>query len=421
VETEGKYRPRLVDAELAQIMTGLGAVVVEGPRACGKTWTATNLASSRLDVDVDPTVQVAMETDPALLLRGPVPRLLDEWQLRPELWDLVRREVDARQLPGQFILTGSATPTETARTHSGAGRFGWVRMRPMSLWESGDSTGQVQLQDLIEQNAIGADLDQRSVGEMAHLIVRGGWPETVGKPATAARAFASSHLRALSEVDLSRFTARQRDPVRVRRLLRSLARAESSSTSVRAIATDVGQSADQTISRSTVIDHLHALDQLMVSDDLPAWSAALRSRATLRTVPVRHLADPSLAAAALGAGVERLTGDLNTLGLLFESLVIRDLRVYAQALGGEVYHYRDSNGHEIDAIIELADGSWGACEIKLGTRATERAAASLAAAVDQIDTKVTGPPAFMAVVTGSGFAARRADGVYVVPIGTLRP
>jgi len=402
-------------------MTGLGAVVVEGPRACGKTWTATNLASSRLDVDVDPIVQPAMETDPALLLRGPTPRLLDEWQLQPDLWDLVRREVDTRQLPGQFILTSSATPAETARTHSGAGRFGWVRMRPMSLWESGDSTGQVQLRDLFKQNAIEADLDQRSVGEIAHLIVRGGWPETVGKPETAARAFASSHLRAVSEVDLSRFTTRRRDPVRVRRLLRSLARAESSATSVRAITIDVGQSADQMISRSTVIDYLHALDQLMVSDDLPAWSATLRSRATLRTVPVRHLVDPSLSAAALGGGVERLVSDLNTLGLLFESLVVRDLRVYAQTLGGDVYHYRDSNGHEIDVVIELADGSWGACEIKLGARATERATASLTAAVGQIDVKVAGPPVFKAVITGNGLAMRRTDGVYVVPLGVLRP
>ncbi|MCL2736573.1 MAG: DUF4143 domain-containing protein [Propionibacteriaceae bacterium] len=417
----GEYRPRVVDAEVQRLLAALGAVVIEGPRACGKTWTATNAASSRLDVDVDPTVPVAMETDPTLLLRGATPRLLDEWQSEPSLWNLVRREVDARQSVGQFILTGSATPTPEATMHSGAGRFGWVRMRPMSGWESGDSTGEVSLRDLFAQADVAAAPDGRGVADAARLVVRGGWPETVALSSDDAAMFAASHLRAVAEVDLSQFTGRRRDPVRVRRLLRSLARAESSEASVRALTADVGQGGDQSVARTTVTDYLAGLQQAMVVEDQPAWSTALRSRATLRSTPVRHLADPSLAAAALGASAERLVTDVETLGLLFEALVVRDLRVYAQAIGGTVYHFRDSNGHEIDAIIELADGAWGACEIKLGARAVDKAADSLAKAVSQIDTRVVGQPAFLAVITGSGLTVRRSDGVYVVPIGVLKP
>ncbi|MCL2483515.1 MAG: DUF4143 domain-containing protein [Propionibacteriaceae bacterium] len=417
----GTYQPRIVDDELRESLSVLGAVVIEGPRACGKTWTATNVASSRLDVEVDPTITLAMETDPSLLLRGPVPRLLDEWQVHPALWDVVRREVDARQSPGQFILTGSAIPSAHARTHSGAGRFGWVRMRPMSLWESGDSTGEVTLRSLFNQEAIASDPVAHQVWDIARLVVRGGWPETVGLPDSHVSRFAASHLRAVSEIDLSQFGQPRRDTARVRRLLRSLARAESSEMSVRALTADVGQGDERTVSRNTVIDYLAALEQLMVTEDQPAWSAALRSRAVLRSTSVRRLADPSLAAAALGVTGERLVDDLETLGLLFESLVVRDLRVYAQVFGGQVYHFRDSYGHEIDAIIEHPDGTWGACEIKLGLGAADRASDSLRAAVDQIDTRVCGQPTFLAVITGTGLATRRSDGVYVLPVGAMRP
>jgi len=294
-------------------------------------------------------------------------------------------------------------------------------MRPMSLWESGDSTGEVTLRSLSNAETIVSDPVTHQVSDIARLVVRGGWPETVGLPDSYVSRFAASHLRAVSEVDLSQFGQPRRDAGRVRRLLRSLARAESSETSVRALTADIGQGNEQTVSRSTVIDYLGALEQLMVTDDQPAWSTALRSRAVLRSASVRRLADPSLAAAALGVTGERLVADLETLGLLFESLVVRDLRVYAQALGGQVFHYRDSNGHEIDAVIEYSDGTWGACEIKLGIGAADRAANSLCAAVDQIDTRVCGQPAFLAVITGTGIAMRRSDGVYVVPVGVLRP
>jgi len=419
--TTDAYRPRIADVQLQQLLEAQGAVVIEGPKACGKTWTASNLAASRVDVDIDPTVPLAMETDPRLLLQGATPRLLDEWQTRPTIWDWVRREVDARHQTGQFILTGSATPSQDARIHSGAGRIGWLRMRPMSLWESGDSTGQVRLNDLFEQANIASAPSTHTIPDLARLVVRGGWPETLNMSAATAQTYSQSYLRTMSEVDLSKFTGQRRDPVRVRRLLQSLARAESAETSVRSLTTDTGQGDDQTMSRDTVIDYLAALERSMVTEDQPAWSVSLRSRAELRNAPVRRLADPSLAAAALGAGVDRLMADLNTLGLLFESLVVRDLRTYAQALGGNVYHYRDSNNHEIDAVIELADGTWGACEIKLGVGAVDDATESLHDAVNQIDTTKAGKPAFLAVITGNGLSTRRKDGTYVVPIGALRP
>jgi predicted AAA+ superfamily ATPase len=415
-----EYRPRVVDSELRRALATAGAVVIEGPKACGKTATARQMAASELRVDTDPRVPLAIAVDPALLLDGTRPQLLDEWQVQPALWNHVRRAVDDRHQTGQFILTGSATPAADAARHSGAGRFARIRMRPMSLVETGHSTGAVSLQALFDGEAIRVSEPDLALTVLIERVLTGGWPGLQGlAPRDASRAV-RDYLASIQHVDLARVAGARRDPIKVGRLIASLARNIATKASVITLAKDAAHDGEE-IHRQTVSDYLDVLERLMVVEDQPAWSTHLRSSATLRKSPKRHFVDPSLAAAALRATPDTLYSDLNLFGLLFESLVLRDLRVYAQADDGAVSHYRDSTGLEVDAIVETGDGRWGAFEVKLGAGQIESAAAGLLRFQDRVDTTRAGKPSVLAVITPSGLGYRRADGVSVVPIGALGP
>ncbi|MDR0958876.1 MAG: DUF4143 domain-containing protein [Propionibacteriaceae bacterium] len=414
-----EYRPRVADADLSARLRRSGAVLVEGAKGCGKTWLASQAAASTVRVDVDPNVEAFMEVDPDRLLLGETPRLIDEWQMQPRLWNHIRRAIDDRGLPGQFILTGSATPDDDVRRHSGAGRFSVMRLRPMSLWESGHSTGEISLEGIRRGEPIptssdtGADLET-----LAELVIRGGWPSTLGWPLEDAGEYVRDYLDLLVNVDINRVSDAKRDPSRVRRLLSSIARNTATEVSISTLTRDTGGDGDP-LNRETAAAYLDALELLMVTDNQPAWSTALRDSATLRKSPKRHLVDPSLAAAALGATKESLLREPKTLGTLFESLVIRDLRVYAAAHRGEVFHYRDSADREIDAIIAYPDG-WIACEIKLGVGAAEKAAENLKQVASTIDSQTVGEPDARLVITGTGPNYRRSDRVVVLSIATMK-
>jgi predicted AAA+ superfamily ATPase len=359
-----------------------------------------------------------MEIDPKSVLTGAVPCLLDEWQEYPQIWNFVRREVDERRQKGQFILTGSATPDDDVRRHSGAGRFSVIRMRPMSFYEKGWSTGEVSLASLMRGEDPSSESVNLDLGELAEKITLGGWPGLIGESAADGLRFVGDYVSLIAEVDLSRVTDRRRDPYKVMRLLQSLARNISTEASITSLSKDIGGS-EGGMDDETAAEYLSALERLMAVDNLPAWNTHIRSSDTLRKSPKRHFADPSLAVGALGLSVDKLTADLNYFGLLFESLAIRDLRIYADANGGKAYHYRDSRGLEIDSVIEYADGTWGAFEIKLGIGAADAAALNLLKFGAKIDTEKTKAPSTLTVITGNGFAHRRSDGVNVVPLPTL--
>jgi len=414
------YCPRIADAELRACLASAGAVVIEGPKACGKTRMAQQLAASAVLLDVDPSARQALAVDPALVLAGARPRLLDEWQVEPALWNQVRRAVDACGEPGQFLLTGSAVPADDAARHTGAGRFSFLRLRPMTLLEIGAGQGGVSLAALLEGEPTSCADPGLAVADLAELVCRGGWPAQLGRPLAATSRAARDYLEQVRQVDVQRVDGRRRDPQRLGTLLRSLARNVATEVSLTTLAADAG-GADGPLDPRTVADHLQALERLMVLENQPAWRPHLRSKAALRQAPRRHFCDPSLAVAALGGSPDRLLKDLEWLGLLFESLVIRDLRVLAQALDGEVFHYRDNYGVEVDAIVQLRNGRWGAIEIKLGQGQVEAAASSLLRFRSQLDIGRTGEPAFLAVVCGSGYGYRRADGISVVPAGSLGP
>lgn len=413
------YRARIVDAELAAGLQATGAVLIEGPRGCGKTETARHAARSEVRLDVDDEARTAGLVAPAVLLEGDRPRLIDEWQLIPAVWNHVRREVDDHpDQTGQFILTGSAVPADDATRHSGALRFTRLRMRPMSLAETGHSTGDVSLAALFRGENPHARDPGLTINDLAERIAVGGWPGLLGRTPDQALVALRGYLDATRRVDLVRLDGVRRDPENVARVLRSLARNVATAASARSIAADVGGS-DGPIDHHTVLDYIGALMRLFVVEDLPAWSPALRSRSILRTAATRHFVDPSLAVAALDARPERLLRDVETLGLLFESLVVRDLRIYAQHLDANVFHYRDNNGLEADAVVQRRDGSWIAFEVKLGQAAIDGAAANLLRLADRVDTARHGKPAALAVVTGWGFGYRRPDGVAVIPVGAL--
>jgi predicted AAA+ superfamily ATPase len=412
------YRPRIVDDELRHRLNAAGAVVIEGPKACGKTETARQQAGSSVLLDIDAQARAAAQVDPSLVLEGAVPRLLDEWQVEPSIWNHVRRAVDARQAPGQFILTGSSVPPDQVDRHTGAGRFSFLRMRPMSLVESGESSGEINLRELFEGGEIHAADSGMTVSRLAEVITAGGWPAQQGASVTAASQAAIDYLQQVCTVDVAQVGGVRRDPLKVEALVRSLARNTGTEVAVTTLARDAGGS-DEALSRITVMEYLDALERLMVIEDQPAWAPHLRSTRQLRSSPKRHFVDPSLAVAALRAGPKRLLQDLNFLGLLFESLVIRDLRVLSQPLGGKVMHYRDNKGLEIDAIIELADGRWAAFEIKLGQRAIEQGAASLMKFRNLVDPEHRGEPVLLGVITGTGYGYVRKDGIAVIPIGAL--
>ncbi|MCI0584497.1 MAG: DUF4143 domain-containing protein [Chloroflexi bacterium] len=413
------YRPRVVDAELASLLGATGAVLIEGPRASGKTETALQAAASFVRLDIDANARATAVAAPDVVLQGARPRLIDEWQLVPEIWNHVRHEVDASGgSAGQFILTGSAVPADDGVRHSGAGRFSRLRMRPMSLAEAGFSTGDVSLARLLAGNAARAVEPGLKIADLAERIAVGGWPGLLDRSVEQALAALRGYVGETTRIDLARVDGVARDPENVARVLRSLARHVAASTSARAIAADVG-GVDGPIDHHTVLDYVSALSRVFVVENLSAWSPALRSRTLLRSAPTRHFVDPSLAVAALDASPERLLRDIRTLGLLFESMVVRDLRIYAQSMGAEVFHYRDSSNLEADAIVQLRDGRWAAFEVKLSPTAVDDASATLRRVADRVDADRHGRPIALAVITGWGFGYRRSDGVDVVPIGAL--
>ena len=418
------YLPRVADAVLDEALEASGAVLIEGPKWCGKTRTAEHRAASAIflqDPDRAEGYLRAVDTKPSLLLEGPVPRLIDEWQTAPVLWDAVRFAVDRRAATGQFILTGSAVPRDGVTQHTGTGRIARLLLRPMSLFESGESNGAVSLRDLFNGAGDVTGLSPLSVEGLAFALARGGWPATVrGTAPEVALRRVFDYVDAVVELDVSRVDGVTKSPVRVRALLRSLARHTATQASLATIRADLEVN-DATSSDKTITAHLDALRRIFVVEDLPAWNPALRSRTPLRTSVTRHFVDPSIAVAALRASPGALLADFNTFGLLFESLCVRDLRVYSQPIDGEVFHYRDKSGLEADAVVQLKDGRWGAVEVKMGVRETDLAAQHLLALADRVDADRLRPPSFLMVLTATEVAYRRPDGVQVVPIGCLRP
>jgi predicted AAA+ superfamily ATPase len=407
-----------VDEELARRLETIGAVLIEGPKACGKTATATQVAKTIFRFDEDEAARIAVRLAPERLFDNPTPILFDEWQTEPDIWNRVRRQVDDRQGRGLYILTGSATPNDDANRHSGAGRFGVIAMRPMSLFESGHSTGDVSLAGLFAGEAPTADGTRLKFEDLIQRIVVGGWPELIDADENDARDWLSDYLTQIAEVDVQTLGTR-RNPRNVRRLLASLGRAVGQATKGSELAKDVG-GADGPIAKETLAGYLDALDRVHLLDDSEAWRPHMRSRARLRTSPVRYFVDPSLGPAALNIGSAELIADPQALGFHFEALAIRDLRSYAQSLRGVVDSWRDSNGNEVAAIITTRAG-WGAFEIKLNPAAVDNAAAALRRFAANVDTTVHGEPKVLGVITSTGYAGRRNDGIHVIPISALGP
>lgn len=418
-----KYLPRVCDDLLAFRLRSKGAVLVEGPKWCGKTTTCVQQAHSILYMQAPDSREQNMrmaELSPQLLLDGDTPRLIDEWQDAPSLWDAIRFEVDRRDEFGQFILTGSSVPVDVHKTaHSGTGRIARMRMRPMSLLESQDSSGSVSLKDMFAGKRPMAQAQVGTMEDLAFLVCRGGWPKAIGQKQDVALQQAIDYVDALTSVDISRVDGVNRNESSARTLLRSYARFSSSQGTLESIRRDMDSVA--ALGESTFSSYIEALRRLFVIEDLEAWSPNLRSKTAIRTSLTRHFVDPSIAVAALGASPADLVADLNTFGLLFESMCIRDLRIYTSALGGSVAHYRDKSGLEVDSVIHLRDGSYGFVEIKLGGEsAIEQGAQSLKKIAKKIDQKRMGSPAFLMVLVGLGdFSYCREDGVMVVPVRAL--
>ena len=421
-----KYRKRIADAILSRKLEGKGAVLIEGPKWCGKTTTAEQIAGSVLYMD-DPEKKeqniTMADLSPKRLLQGASPRLIDEWQLAPKLWDAIRFEVDHRGELGQFILTGSAVPSDTKEiTHSGTGRFAWLTMRPMSLYESGDSTGQVSLKDLFDGGTKVDGSSKLNIERLAFLVCRGGWPQAIDMRDEIALDQATDYYDAVVHSDINRADGIRKNTEKVKRLMRSYARNQGTQIPNTVLAQDVIDNDESPIGEETVSLYVNALRKIFVVEDMPAWNPNLRSRTAIRSSDTRYYIDPSIAAAALGIGPNDLINDLNTFGFLFETLCVRDLRVFADALNGEVYHYRDKDGLECDAVIHLRNGKYGLIEIKLGgDKLIEEGAKTLKSLRDKIDTDKMNAPSFLMVITGTGdYAYLRPDGVSVVPIGCLK-
>jgi predicted AAA+ superfamily ATPase len=418
------YLARVSDEKLALLLQAKGAVLIEGPKWCGKTSSAQEKAKSVLymqDPDTSKANILIAKTKPSLLLEGKTPRLLDEWQVAPELWNAVRFAVDKRCQNGQFILTGSVIPTRTDDMHTGTGRIARMKMRTMSLFETRDSNGDISLERLFNGNKEKVESKSNiSIEQMAFLINRGGWPAVAHeKNEKIALATANDYLEAIANEDISKADGIEKNPDRVKALLRSLARNISSEARTSTILNDLAKN-DETLSQVTIVQYIDALKKIFVIEDLPAWSAKLRSKTAIRTTAKRHFVDPSIATAALRATPKKLLSDFETFGLLFESLCIRDLRVYAESNDGHVYHYRDKNGLEIDSIIQLADGRWGAVEIKMGAGEIEDACKVLLKLEKVVDTKKMKKPSFLMVLTATEYAFQMDNGVWVVPLGCLK-
>ena len=415
------YRSRIVDDLLAVRLRAVPTVVIEGARGSGKTAAARQHARSEVRFDVDSHARALAELDPAAVIEGPEPRLLDEWQHAPAIWNHVRRASDEGRRPGRFILTGSAAPADDATRHTGAGRISRIWLRPMTLFETGHSNGVASMRSLLSSSRVAGTAREASMSDVTEALCRGGWPANIEAGTAAAQQYVRDYLDEIHRADIDNSGGRGRDPVGMRRLLRSLARNTATEASHSTLATDAG--GERPLHRDTVRAYIAALERVFVVEDQPAWSARLRSRSRLRRASKRHFVDPSLAVAALRAGPRRLVRDLELLGLLFESLVLRDLRVYAGACDGEVYHYRDNTGLEVDAVVETAAGEWLAAEAKLGgDKAIDTAARSLLKLRSRVDTDAVGEPAKLMVITAvGGYCYDRPDGVAVVPITALGP
>ena len=419
------YKKRIADTLLKEKLAGKGAVLIEGPKWCGKTTTAEMVAKSTVYISDPRNFKQNLflaDTAPEVLLRGDVPLLIDEWQLAPKLWDAVRFEVDKRKEVGQFILTGSAVPCDLSEiNHTGTGRFSWLKMRPMSLLESGESNGSVSLLNLFSHNDEIYGKSQFSLEDIAFFACRGGWPVSTYLSGKLALNQAIDYFDAVVNSDISRVDNVKRNPEKAKSILRSFARHQGTQIGDDAICSDISSNDDGQMSRITVRSYIDAFKKIFVIEDMPSWNPNLRSKTAIRTSDTRYFVDPSIAAASLGFGPGDLMNDLKTFGLVFETLAIRDLRIYAQAVDGNVYHYRDKNGLECDAVIHLRNGNYGLIEIKLGSdKLIEEGCATLKKLYNAIDTTKMKSPSFKMVLTASGnFAYKRKDGIFVVPITTL--
>ena len=421
------YKKRIADILLEEKLEAMGAVLIEGPKACGKTTTAEQLAKSVLYMDDPASIQQNLqlaETNVKRLLQGDTPRLIDEWQIAPQIWDAVRFETDHRKGDGLFMLTGSAVPADDSKIHhTGAGRFAWLTMRPMTLWESGESSGEVSLESLFSMPDKVDGGSSLKMEDIAYVICRGGWPKSLYKKTQkAALRQVTEYFEAITRSDISRVDDVGRDEFRAKRLMRSYARLQGAMASIPTIVEDMKTNETEGMSDETVVSYIKALKKIFVIEDMPAWNPNLRSKTAIRTSDTRYFVDPSLAIAALGIGPNDLLNDLETMGLLFETLCVRDLRVYAEANDGNVFHYRDKTGLECDAVIHLRNGNYGLVEIKLGGETRiEEGAANLNNLERKIDTTKMKKPSFKMVLTAVGqYAYKRADDVIVVPIGCLK-
>jgi len=424
---KSEYKPRIVDGILEEQLEAAGMILIQGAKWCGKTTTALQQAKSVLYLNdpktKDTNLQLA-KTSIDLLLEGDVPRLLDEWQLAPKLWDAARFTVDQRNAEGQFIFTGSAVPAKRDKTsHTGTGRAAWITMRPMSLWESGDSTGQVSLTDLFNGNFDACHVGQNDLKHIAYLLCRGGWPKAIGKSERIALRQSYNYIDAVATQEISDVDDVSRDELGTRRLLRSYARHQATQASIATIVSDMNANDATTMSENTVTSYLNALRKIFVIEDMAAWNPNLRSKSAIRTSDTRYFVDPSIGTASLHIGPEDLIKDMKAFGTLFETMAVRDLRVYADALDGHIYHFRDSNGLECDTVLHRRNGTYGLIEIKIGGETLiEEGAANLQALASKIDTEKMAEPSFLMVLTAIGeYAYKRNDGVYVMPISCLRP
>lgn len=422
------YRPRIADKQISELLEAIGGILVQGTKWCGKTTTSAHIAKSVLYMDDPQSRQQNLSlanTNCKRLLEGETPRLIDEWQIAPQLWDAARFEIDHRdEHVGQFIFTGSAVPKEADWKqifHSGTGRFAWITMRPMSLWESGDSTGEVSLENLFN-GGLPDGASNIDLAKLAFFTCRGGWPGVLNLKEKAALKVPNAYLDAVVNSDITRVDNVKRNAEFMRRIIRSLARHQGAQVSISAIYSDLMQNFQSSMSEDTIADYVNVLKKIFLEEDMPAWNPNLRSKAAIRTSDTRYFVDPSIATAALGVGPMDLINDMNTFGFLFETLAIRDLRVYADALGGKVYHYRDNNNLECDAVVHLDNGHYGLIEIKIGGEPLINAGAkSLNLLASKIDTSRMPRPSFLMVLTGIGqYAYVRTDGVFVVPIGCLK-
>ena len=422
-----KYKKRIADKLLQNQLEAAGVVLIQGPKWCGKTTTAEQVAKSVIYMD-NPTNRAAYlslsESDPLALLKGETPRLIDEWQLTPSLWDAARFDVSHKGETGLYIFTGSSVPVDSTKlAHTGTGRVGKLTMRPMSMWESGESNGSVGLGDLFNQKFSPAASNAVSVEDLCYLICRGGWPGSLELKPKAALLQAKNYVDIVADSDISRADGVSRSSAFARRLMRSYARHQGQQVPVSTIFADVQIHDDEpSLSEDTITSYINALKKIFVVEDVEAWNPNLRSKTAIRTSDTRYFVDPSIATAVCGIGPDELSQDLNTLGLLFETMCVRDLRVYAEALDGSISHYRDKNGLECDIVVHLRNGSYGLIEVKLGgDTLIEEGAKSLKNLSAKIDTTKMKEPSFLMVLTGLGeFAYRRPDGVLVVPVSCLK-